>query len=211
MPRQRWGQLRAPFRRGVPTRRVRDRILIVCEGEKTEPNYFHGFPVNLEIVAVDIEGAGANTTSVVRRAIELMQQARTAGQEYNQAWCVFDRDSFPAQNFNEALRLAEGTGIRVAYSNPCFELWYYLHYHFNDVAMDRHQYAERLTECLGRAYKKNDGEMYRRLRDAQPLAIRHAKKLLTLYHPCRPENDDPSTTVYLLVEALNRFLPGHPA
>jgi hypothetical protein len=42
------------------------RFLIVCEGEKTEPNYFRTFPENPEVYdAIDIYGTGYNTVSLV--------------------------------------------------------------------------------------------------------------------------------------------------
>ena len=48
--------------------------------------------------------------------------------------------------------------------------------------------------------------MYDLLKDQQWAAMRNARKLLTRYVPCNPEKDDPSTTVHLLVEALNEFV-----
>jgi len=48
-------------RKAALERKVREReqrrILIVCEGEKTEPNYFKSFPENPEVFdALDIRG-----------------------------------------------------------------------------------------------------------------------------------------------------------
>jgi len=53
-------------------RRIRQlrRILIVCEGEKTEPNYFKAFPANPVVYdGVDIKGIGNNTVFVVNEAV----------------------------------------------------------------------------------------------------------------------------------------------
>jgi hypothetical protein len=41
-------------RAGVGARELRDRFLIVCEGEKTEPNYFKSFPLNADVIKVDV-------------------------------------------------------------------------------------------------------------------------------------------------------------
>jgi hypothetical protein len=38
-------QRKRDYSRRVDTRSIRDRILILCEGEKTEPNYFRKFPL----------------------------------------------------------------------------------------------------------------------------------------------------------------------
>jgi hypothetical protein len=185
--------------RAVNTRALRPTFLIVCEGKQTEPNYFRKFRVNAHVV---IRGLGAHTIGLVQETREL--QARG---EYNQVWCVMDRDSFPAQRFNDALVLARENGIQVAYSNQAFELWYVLHFGYHQVATDRSEYARLLTLHLGEPYHKNSAEMYDLLQGRQPDAIRNAARLLES-HGARhnPEKDNPCTTVHLLVQELNRHL-----
>lgn len=185
------------------TRELRDRILIVCEGKKTEPNYFLSFPVNREVVEVDVTGEGANTLSLVQEAIKLRD---AAAHPYNQVWCVFDKDEFPLDNFNKAFQLAKNQAIHIAYSNQCFELWYLLHFQYNDTAIQRNTYLVKLSKVLDKDYKKNDSTMYELLKDRQPDAIRNSKKLMNSYHKFNPGRNDPSTTVYRLVEKLNEFI-----
>jgi len=84
----------AELKRHEKLRYIR-RLLIVCEGEKTEPNYFKKFPVDKEIMEIYIEGEGYNTDSLVEKAIELKDQAIKKKEPYNEVWCVFDRDNFP--------------------------------------------------------------------------------------------------------------------
>lgn len=187
------------LRRPVNTREVRQTFLIVCEGEKTEPNYFRSFRVPKTVITV--HGFGFNTVSLVEQAMELRRN-----NEYDQVWCVFDRDAFPAQNFNLALQRAAQQGIRVAYSNEAFELWYLLHFHYYDTAMSRADYGDRLSTLLGNQYRKNRDDMYDRLLSRQVAAMQNAKRLFAQYHPVNPERDNPSTTVHLLVEELNRFV-----
>jgi hypothetical protein len=62
-----------------------------------------------------------------------------------------------------------------------------------------------LSQLLGHEYQKNSETIYDELISKQPDAIRNARRLLEQYNPCQPENDDPSTTVHLLVEQLIRF------
>ena len=196
------------YNRKVKTRRW---FLIVCEGEKTEPNYFRSFPVDRKLIKLDIEGKGRNTMSLVEKAIELKD-----GSEFDETdrfWCVFDRDKNPknpndSQNFNSAITLARNNGIHVAYSNDAFELWYLLHFHFYNTGISRQDYQNMLTKLLGHEYKKNSETIYEELKDKQQDAIKHAKRLLQEYEPPNPETDNPSTTVHLLVEELNSFIPG---
>ncbi|HEY8376822.1 MAG TPA: RloB family protein [Nannocystis sp.] len=85
-------ELAAPLRtleRRICLRKPIERYLIVCEGEKTEPEYFRRFRVPADVAQLDVVGAGANTVSVVEKAIELRDDASKAGRPYAQAWAVF--------------------------------------------------------------------------------------------------------------------------
>lgn len=191
----------ARYRRKTAFRELRQSFLIVCEGEKTEPNYFRKFRVP-EIV-VDVRGIGHNTLSLVKKAVDMRERGRNEGTPYDQVWCVFDRNSFPADSFNSALELAQRENIRVAYSNEAFELWYLLHFHYYHSATSRRDYVVKLGQLLGQ-YEKNSDSMYDRLLDRQTEAIRNAQRLLSRYDPVNPVSDNPSTTVHLLVEELNK-------
>ncbi len=191
-------------KRVVKTRSTRPVFLIVCEGKQTESNYFKAFELHLHLsITVEVVGLGDNTLNLVRQAGKRAKQGA-----YSQVWCVFDRDSFPAGQFNEALVLAEREGFKVAYSNEAFELWYLLHFYYHDTGIARVLYEDKLTERLGKPYRKNDPAMYRLLEDLQPAAIRNAQTLLDSYGEVHnPEQDNPCTTVHLLVQELNRHAP----
>ncbi len=186
-------------------------MLIVCEGEKTEPNCFNAFQTNGELIKVEVCGPGKNKDSLVEHAIALKKKA-VKDQSYSSIWCVFDRDSDPANpndknSFNKALLLARANQIKVAYSNDAFELWYILHFSLHQAAWRRDRYEDKLTELLKVKYKKNDPTMYKKLKDKQNAAISYAKNLLAYYGSNHnPESDNPSTTVHLLVEFLNDYL-----
>jgi hypothetical protein len=161
--------------RKVDTKSPEKLFLIVCEGGETEKNYFDSLKRRLKFPAnvVDVRGIGYNTLSLVEQATEL----KDAG-NYDQVWCVFDRDDFPAKNFNSALALAEQEGMQVAYSNEAFELWYLLHFAYHDTGMSRTVYEDKLTHCLGTRYAKNSEDMFGRLEAKQADAIRNAERLL---------------------------------
>ena len=150
---------------------------------------------------------------MVKKAIEISRQ----GKKYDQVWCVFERNSWKADDFNRAITYAEQNGIKVAYSNEAFELWYLLHFDYRDTAMSREGYKSALTDKLRKAglifskeeYRKNSQNMYQILESKQGRAIKNAKKLLEEYDPPNPAKDNPSTTVHLLVEQLNRFVRGN--
>lgn len=189
--------------RGKP----KDTFLIICEGEKTEPNYFLGFRLLTSyVIDLDIKGIGANTESLVKEAIKIKNEAKNYGYTYDQVWCVFDKDDFSDKSFNYAIKLAEKNKIKVAYSNESFELWYLLHFCYVDIPLHRNDYIKKLSKFLTEKYRKNDNLMYNKLIKKQPDAIRNAKKLLSTYINDNPSKNNPSTTVHNLVESLNKFI-----
>lgn len=212
-----WEKSNSKLKRTENIYKILQNILIVCEGSRTEPNYFKMFPVNKKIVSIDIRGTGYNTISLVNKAIELKDKADKIKQSYNQVWCVFDKDSFPDNNFNNAINKALDHKIKVAYSNEAFELWYLLHFDYHNSAISRSQYYPLLSEniCLltnGKKtkYKKNDTKIYELLLDKQPTAINNAKKLNALYTDKRYSKHNPRTTVHLLVEELQKHSTQSP-
>lgn len=185
--------------REVDQRPLRFRMLIVCEGEKTEPNYLKDFPVNAQVVELRIEGDGRNTLSLVDQAIAL----RDSDGPFDEVWTVFDRDSFPLATFNAALQRARSADITVAWSNEAFEIWYLLHFEYCDAALDRTTYGTRLACHLGRPYAKNSRQMYATLEGRQNQAIMNAKRLIAAHpQPIDAGSANPATTVYRLVERL---------
>ncbi len=187
--------------RKVSTREIKQRFLIGCEGSKTEPNYFKSFRVPK--IVIEIQGLGQNPTKLVQSVKELKSQG---DDDYDQVWCVFDRDSWTKQDFNNAISNAEKYGFEVAYSNEAFELWYVLHFEFLNTGIPREDYMKKLTFMLCKKYQKNSRNIYDDLIDRQDTAIKNAKKLLKQYEPQNPEQDNPSTTVHLLIEQLNKFV-----
>ena len=191
------------YDRPVATKSAEKTFLIVCEGSKTEPNYFKSFPVLS--ASVEIHGTGRNTLSLVHYAEEIRDNR---AEEFDEIWLVFDKDSFPAVNFNNAIAFCLAhydKGFRVAYSNEAFELWYLLHYELIKRPVSRFDYEAMLTRLMKKRYKKNNPNLYNKLLSRQPLAIEHAK---TLYakRSNSPAKDNPSTTVFQLVEELNKHL-----
>lgn len=184
--------------RAINTRQVRQRFLIVCEGAKTEPTYFQQFRV--PSLVVNVEGLGYDPRQLVDKAIDLRR-----ADDYDQVWCVFDRDSWPIDNFNGAIAKAQKQKIQIAYSNEAFELWYLLHFNYHDTGIPRHEYITRLHTLLGKPYAKNSLTIYAELESRMDDALRNAEQLMAQYDPPTPAADNPSTTVHLLVKELRRF------
>ena len=186
--------------RASSQREQRKRFLIFCEGTKTEPNYLKGFRNPGTVVIV--KGIGKDPMALVKDIEGWLKQYKYEKSQ-DQVWCVFDRDDFPKQRFNSAIQKAKSKGWYVAYSNECFELWYILHFELLKTGIPRKDYAKKLSQYLGEKYEKNITWLYDELLSRQKIAIKNAETLLAEYEPLNPEQDNPSTTVHLLVQELN--------
>jgi RloB-like protein len=185
--------------RKVNNREIRKVFLIVCEGTQTEPNYFRSFRVPKEVIS--IKGIGKSPRQIVEEAESMNQNG-----DYDRVWCVFDRDSWTPAEFKQAIDLGKNKGFAIAYSNEAFELWYLLHFQFVNTGISRQQYKKKLDSLLGDSYQKNSDNMYDRLQKNQSTAIKNAEKLLKEYDVIDPTNNNPSTTVHLLVQELNQYI-----
>lgn len=194
---------RAAFR---PLRRV----LILCEDEKSSCDYFKAFPIDRRRIRVETVGTGYNTDTLVKEAVRRKTSAEKSGEPFNEVYCVFDRDNFPAAHFNQAFHRAAQHGIRPVWANEAFELWYLLHFDLITTALSRAKYAERLAGKLDVAYRKNDRTMYAKLKDRQSNAFRFSARLarhwIDLEGGCNPECCNPSTNVADLVAFLNELV-----
>jgi hypothetical protein len=203
---------RKESKRSVETREKRIYFLIICEGEKTEPNYFEGLkkylPVGSLVIAdMTIKGTGKNTKSLIEFSINYRKKSN---QNFDRTWAVFDRDSFTEEQFNNSIIRAEANEINCAWSNEAFELWFLLHFQLIENGMSRKDYQSYLEREIKRVsgkdykYKKNDIGMYALLsaHGDQKQAISRAKKLKAQFNDGKHANHNPCTLVYLLIEEL---------
>ena len=87
------------------------RYYIFCEGQQTEPLYFMGFkkliedsPIYKDMVLIEIEPCQAETMRVIGMAERYVKKNKI---QKGQIWCVYDKDSFPADDFNGVVNRAE--------------------------------------------------------------------------------------------------------
>ncbi len=200
-------------------RNKRKYYLIVCEGEATEPNYFEGLKQDLPkgvltSYQIDVEGTGMNTQSLLNEALRLKSEyEKNQGRIIDRLWVVFDRDSFSANNFNNAIQRCKENKpeIGCAWSNEAFELWYLLHFQYYENAMSRKDFKglieSSLKPVIGETfrYEKNSEQMYALLKEhgSQEDAIRNGKRMAELYRERQDyANHNPCTKVWMLVEKL---------
>ena len=178
-------------------------MLIVCEGARTEPLYFGALRKHKRLAAqVEIcgEECGTHPNSVVDYAVSLQEEAADQRVPYEQVWCVFDRDDH--LKIHEAHVRARDCGIHVAFSNPCFELWFLAHFRYSTAHVERDDAERELRSRMPQYTKSTD--VYEALVSRQQAAFGHAARLRKHHadvNEGRPGN--PSTSVDLLVQELN--------
>jgi hypothetical protein len=194
------------LKRRAPRLAPRPRILVICEGEKTEPGYLNSLRITEKIRLIEIEiveAAGVPKT-IVERAVRKKREAKKratregdSSQQYDEVWCVFDVDAHP--NLAEALQQAHANEIQVALSNPCFELWVLLHFQNQTAWIDRHA---ALSAC--RLYIRNYDKKvsYAETRDRYPEAAARAQALDAQQRRNSQLGENPTTWVYKLTERL---------
>ncbi len=194
------------LKRRKPSVNPRPRILVVCEGEKTEPIYFHDLAQEEEVrlIHVEIIRRGGVPKTLVQCAVDLKHEAerearrqRDANLDFEEVWCVFDVDEHP--KLDEALDQARANAIHVALSNPCFELWLVLHF------ADQRAYIERQklqSVCRTHLPGYEKVASYSQLRPRYSEAVRRAHDLAKWQEEQGRKHANPSTRVHELTERL---------
>jgi len=152
-------------------------------------------------------GDPSHLAKLAIKQLEQLRKERGRGRQVNsfeerdEGWIVIDRDEHP--HFHDAVARCEQAGVKVARSNPCFEVWLILHeeeYHRPDDrhAVQRH-YATLRSDYDMRGGKTPDCfDIIRRIEVAEQRAD-------VLLHRREQEGKPfgrPSTTVGWLTQAI---------
>ena len=126
--------------------------LLMCGGLRTEKRYFDGLrrAERNPAVTVVLKTHPKSPTEVVRHARAIRRDNRD---DFDEVWCVLDVDDF--QDITEATTLARKSGIKVAISNPCFELWLVLHFSYHTAHISTRDVQRLLCKHLP-GYDKSD-------------------------------------------------------
>lgn len=192
-------------------KRSYDRMLIVCEGEKTEVNYFKAIRREKRLPNADIEivpsDYGTSPLNIVEYAIDRFNNSKA----FDRVYVVFDRDDHAsyhnalakAEAANKKLKNDENIAIpfMAVPSVPNFELWILLH--FRDVLAPIHRtevYAALRHADFYPAYAKNIQTVYQDTKDRLPAANDRATVLRGRFD--KYDGNDPYTDVDVLTSEL---------
>lgn len=201
-------------RREKAKRAAYERILIVCEGMKTEPNYFKAVRRKLGLhpanVVIEDRKSGLDPKGVVDFALQTFK----ADKDYDNVFCVFDKDkhaSYPAALDKISNTRLKGAKLHAISSVPCFEIWILLHFTYTTRAFCT---AGEDSNCMlvitelkknGRIpdYEKGTKDISSLLWDKLHIAINNVKELEKFH--ATSGTDNPSTKIHKLVEYLQEM------
>ncbi len=198
-----------PLRRGAARREPRKRLLVLCEGKLTEPGYFRAFrhEHRSQLVEVEVVPECGVPKSLVELAVERKKraekEARRSGDpylKYDEVWCVFDIDAHP--NLLEAKQQAEDNGLKLAVSNPCFELWILLHFQDQRAHQERGWIQAACREHLPDFVKEVP---YDRVQPTYAEAVARAKALDKWQAEQNRPGGNPCTAVHELTERIEEL------
>jgi len=189
------------------TREISKRILIVCEDQKSSPNYFRALVKEYRLSAAQVEVVSADRSSPLSVVTEAKARQDSARQsegtlEFDEVWCVIDGDY--GKQIPPARTIAANAQINLAVSTQCFEFWLLLHFadkaaghpscegHIRDLKKFVNDYQKgsfNFSEIV-----KNVGVAAKRAKMKRDAGKASGNTL--------PEDDNPCSDVYSLIESL---------
>ena len=182
------------LRRKGPLREPKRRFILYCEGRNTEPAYFQAIQrtCSSALISVELHGGVGVPMTIAKAAVAC---AKSEG--------LAPRSRRRKHSFEQAVLMCERSGIRVARSNPCFELWLILHDRDYNRP-NRRQQVQADLKVLRAEYDPKGAkipdcdELVRRVQNAEQRATAQLQARELDGNP----HGNPSTTVGTLTRAI---------
>jgi RloB-like protein len=208
---------RVQLERKNARRATYDRILIISEGSKTEPNYFREIRALHRLHTANVEilpsALGTNPLQIVEYAKSVFEfgdrHKNIQPKAFEQVFVVFDRDEH--DGYHDALRVAESLNrklrndarqpviFKAIASVPNFELWLLLHFEDVHAPAHRTQVLSSLKKYLPE-YEKGAENVFALTSKHLEVAIERAERLQGKYDAY--SDPEPFTAVFELVRLL---------
>lgn len=149
-------------------------IFILTEG-KTEEIYLNhlkergcNYSVHIQVFG------GSNPVKMVKRCNGIFRSKSMSYTRGDYAFCVMDVDNCKREDFEEAIRYANKNKIRIIVSNPCFEVFFLLH--FVDVIPNIT--SKEMKKEISKYFPnyRETGDYWKKLLDKQKEALERSRK-----------------------------------
>ncbi len=200
--------------RRKPFKKSGKKILIVCEGSVTEPNYFGFLRRRLRLYGVDVKviggQCGTDPFSVVQFAADIFNEDK----DIDLCACVIDRDTHDSANLSKALNLCSSVNgkskrrvFQVNISDPCIEYWFILHFEYCRTPFVRagnksrgDKAVEKLKSIYPGGYVKSHKNLGEDLFPLTKTARLNASRAME--DAAKTGEKNPSTNLHLLIDVL---------
>ena len=177
------------------------------EGLKTEEQYLvRWHRVYRQSTMVTIDGFRGGPLQLVQQAVERKRvdardQKKGRGRMYDEYWCVFDVDEHPGMA--QAVDLARRSGIQIAVSNPCIEVWFILHFEDQTAWIHRNDAQARSQDLLTCSKSLTDAAF--ELLRGQYTDARNRARALDVKHDGdgSPARSNPSSGLWRLIDSIS--------
>ncbi len=136
----------------------------------------------------------------LRRAVEFVTKGQLEPDD--QLWIVLDTDRWGDKQLMEVRRACDDKGWGLTISNPCFELWLYLHY--EDLPENFSGGSQNMKAALKEVCQANNGYQVDDALNNLPKAIERAIALDSRTDLLLPPRN--VTQVYRLARAIQNFM-----
>lgn len=200
---------RSPKGRKIATRPLAlGYYYILTDTDETEKRYLEGLR---NTIAKNLSGKieiavhKAHTARLVSQCQEAVQRKS----QYSDPWIVFDRDR--VTDFDKLIQEAESVNIRVGWSNPCIEIFFFAYYGEMPSIYESRQCYKRFEELYlrktGQEYTKANSDLFSQLRktgnEQQALSRAVARRKQHIRDgESTPSKMCPSTTLDILVSEI---------
>lgn len=195
-------------KRGKVSRKAKKIILIGAEGKnQTERKYFKAFnQVQSEYKIMAGKGNNTDPVGVVEDLLKSAKQEELDLKDGDMLACFVDVDfkNGRDQELRAAMKLARQNNISVFLSNPCFEIWYLLHFRYSTKLYGSNEEVIKELGSYISDYSKSK-DVYDLIENKIDQALLNTKRLES-YHLENGTNDRlkklPSTEAYKLIEMI---------
>lgn len=185
--------------RKCDTRKPRRRIVLSCEGNVTEIQYFRHFENMRDDVYIKLLNNRRHKSApvfVVDALKKYLIEEPLMGAD--EAWAVIDYDERPAQMIQSVIDALKdiGKNVHLALSNPNFEFWLLLHFEDGTGVQTKKECNAKLAKYISNYDKSIPEKVFAHIEKAIDRAEAIDKRSNTLW----PQKS--GTTVYKLVKLL---------
>jgi len=187
-------------------------IRILCEGDKTEPNYFRGLIKSKQLQGARIvkpkDNSPLGVVRAAKREVAIAKSAKIPKADQI-IWAGIDKDQHA--NLANAIKMAEDNNIKIAFSNVCFEFWVLLHF---EKCTKPFRNCDEIIKYIRKNYDSDylkNNDHFERLKDKIEIAITNNKWLIETHWNFEIKNGtplydiNPYTDVFHLVKLLQEL------